>query len=152
MNLPDLVAAYRQGTASVIDALDEIGFDRLDVRPPTGWTARMVVHHLADAETVGAFRLRQLLAEDNPALQGYDEVGYAERLAYHRPIDVSVATFIALRASNLELLDGLDETDLQRSGIHTERGAYSVADWLRIYTGHAVDHAGQMRRAAAGDD
>lgn len=152
MNLPDLVAAYRRGTERVIDALDEIGFERLDVRPPTGWTPRMVVHHLADAETVGAFRLRQLLATDQPFLQGYDEVVYAERLAYHRPIDVSVATFIALRASNLELLDGLDEADLGRSGVHEERGTYTVADWLRIYTDHVVDHAGQMLRAAAGDD
>ena len=45
----------------------------------------MVVHHLADSETNSYLRLRKLLAEDGPTLQGYDEAHWAEVLHYDRP-------------------------------------------------------------------
>ena len=42
-------------------------------RQDEGWSPRMVVHHLADSESNSYLRLRKLLAEDRPIVQGYDE-------------------------------------------------------------------------------
>ena len=121
----------------------------LDRRPSPGdWTAREVVHHLADAETRSAVRLRQLLAEDDPVIQGYDEELYAKKLAYDRPLTLSLALVKAVRAATAELLDTLDDEDFARSGTHTESGPYSVDTWLELYAAHGHDHAEQITAAA----
>jgi hypothetical protein len=146
-----LIARYKEGAAAVAAALDGLAEADLDRRPsPDEWTAREVVHHLADAEARSAVRLRQLLAEDAPVIQGYDEGMYALVLRYDRPIDASAALIQAVRASTAELLDLLTDADFARSGMHTESGAYSVDTWLELYAAHAHDHADQLRRAATG--
>jgi hypothetical protein len=125
--------------------------DDLDRRPAPGeWSAREVIHHLADAEARSAVRLRQLLAEDAPVIQGYDEELYARTLHYDRPVAASLALLQAVRASTAELLARLTDADFARTGTHTESGPYSVDTWLGLYAAHAHDHADKLRRAASG--
>ena len=57
--------------------------------------------------------------------------------------------FQAARAATAPILHRLDEEQWRRAGTHSESGAYTVEDWLRIYGGHAHDHADQIRRARA---
>jgi hypothetical protein len=144
-----LIATYKEGPDIIAKAVEGLTDAELDRRPgPADWTAREVVHHLADAETRAAVRLRQLLAEDAPTIQGYDEELYARTLHYDRPIDASLAVVRAVRTATGELLDRLGPDDFSRSGTHTESGPYSVDTWLELYAAHAHDHADQLRRAA----
>jgi hypothetical protein len=55
-----------------------------------------------------------------------------------------------VREASLELLTGLTPDEWSRTGTHSESGRYSVDDWLRIYSGHPHDHAGQIRTARGG--
>jgi hypothetical protein len=147
----ELISRYRAGVGEVERALEGVDAAELDsVGADGGWTPRMVVHHLADSETNSYVRVRKLLAEDAPAIQGYDEATFAERLRYDRPIEASLAVFRAVRAATAELLDRLGPDDWDRAGTHSESGAYSMDDWLRIYASHGHDHADQIRRARAG--
>jgi hypothetical protein len=149
MDRQTLIQQYRDGAAEVRKALAEIGPDGLDRRPAPGeWTAREVVHHLADSELTSAVRLRRLLAEDEPVIHAYDEKAFAQRLHYHRPIESSLDAMDAARRSSLELLEAVPEEDWGRSGTHTESGPYSVQTWLETYASHPYDHARQMRAAA----
>jgi hypothetical protein len=146
----DLLAKYKDGAAAVEKAVAGLGDADLDRRPAPGeWTAREVVHHLADAETRSAVRLRQLLAEDSPTIEGYDEELYARTLRYdRRSLEVSLAVVRAVRDSSAELLDLLDDADFARAGTHTESGKYSVDTWLELYAAHCHDHAAQIASAA----
>lgn len=145
-----LLAKYKTGPDVVADAVAGLSDAELDRRPAPGeWSAREVVHHLADAETRSAVRLCQLLAEDHPVIQGYDEERYAEVLHYDaRSVAVSLAVISAARASTAELLDLASEADFARTGTHTESGPYSVDTWLELYAAHCHDHAEQILRAA----
>jgi predicted NBD/HSP70 family sugar kinase len=144
-----LIETYKQGPAAVEAAVAGFSDADLDRRPSPGdWSAREVVHHLADAETRSAIRLRQLLAEDDAVIHGYDEVQYARVLHSDRPIGSSLALLRAVRSATAELLDRLTDADFARTGIHTESGAYGVEDWLRIYVDHCEDHARQIVDAA----
>ena len=70
------------------------GRDRRRARCEAGagkWTAREIVHHLADSEMTSAVRMRNVIATDNVAIQGYDQEVFARRLYYDRPIAASLA-------------------------------------------------------------
>ena len=147
-----LLDRFRTGFDDVVDALDAITPDELDRRPPgSDWSAREIVHHLADSEATAYVRLRRLIAEENPVVDSYDEAQFARRLHYDRPIEPSLAVLEAVRVASLQLLEALTPEEWQRAGTHSESGAYSVGDWLRIYAGHSHDHADQIRRARRGE-
>jgi DinB superfamily len=143
----ELLAQYRDGYRLVSEAVAGLGDAELD-RPATdGWTARQVVHHLADSEMASAIRLRRLIAEDSPLIVGYDEEVFARALFYDRPIAASLNALRAARETSAEIVDRLSEAQWQRSGTHSESGPYSVETWLDIYASHGQDHAAQIRRA-----
>ena len=147
-----LLDRYASGADDVIDAVDGAGDAELDRMPPSGWSARMVVHHLADSESMAYIRLRRLIAEDEPVIQGYDEPEWARRLHYDRAIEPSLAVLRAVRASSLQLLRSLSHTEWERTGTHSESGGYSVDRWLHIYAEHSHEHADQIRRARRGEE
>ena len=143
---------YATGADDVVDALAGISDDELDRRPPSGdWSPRMIAHHLADSESMAYIRLRRLIAEDDPVIQGYDEPEWARRLHYERPIEPSIAVLHAVRAASLQLLRSLTPDEWERTGTHSESGAYSVDAWLTIYAEHSHEHADQIRRARRGE-
>ena len=145
-----LIALYRDGYAAVAEALLRITPEELDARPaPNRWTAREIVHHLADSETTSAIRVRRLLAEDHPQIHGYDQEEFARRLHYERPHEASLELFRYARMATAELLDRLQPADWLREGTHSESGRYTMETWLRIYAEHAHKHARQIREARA---
>ena len=145
-----LIRQYRDGFEAVEAALAGATDAELDARTAPGkWSAREIVHHLADSEMTSAIRLRKLIAEDRPVIHGYDQDEFARRLYYDRPIDASLEAFRWARASTVELLDRLTPEQWAREGTHTESGHYSVTRWLEIYAEHAHNHADQIRRARA---
>jgi hypothetical protein len=145
-----LIAQYQDGYAAVAEALLKITPEELDARTGPGrWSAREIVHHLADSEMTSAIRLRRLLAEDRPTIQGYDQDDFARRLHYDRPHEASLELFKYARLATAELLERLEPADWLREGTHSESGAYSVETWLKIYAEHAHRHARQIRQARA---
>ena len=146
-----LIHQYRDGYRAVAVALANLTDAELDKRPADdAWTAREVVHHLADSETTSYLRLRKLLAEDEPVIEAYDEAHYARVLHYDRPIEASLQVVRAVRQSSADLLDALEPHEWERAGVHSGSGRYNVETWLRIYAVHAHDHADQIRRAREG--
>ena len=143
-----LVTKYKEGYAEVARALEGASDAELDRRPAPGkWTAREIVHHLADSEMTSAIRLRRLLAEDSPVIVGYDQEEFARRLHYDRPIAASLDAFKAARATTGEILDRMTEEEWAREGTHSESGRYTLLQWLRIYADHAHNHAVQILAA-----
>jgi hypothetical protein len=144
-----LVDAYKDGYRVVSEALAGATDDELDTAPGEGkWTARQIVHHLADSEMTSAIRLRLLIASPAPAIVGYDQEEFARKLYYtDRPIEASLDAFNAARRTTAEILDRLTEAEWLREGTHTEHGRYTVLKWLEIYAGHAHAHADQILAA-----
>ena len=150
MDRHTLVQKYKDGYRVVADAVAGATDQELDARPAPGkWTAREIVHHLADSEMTSAIRLRRLLAEDRPLIQGYDQEEFARRLHYDRPIAASMAAFQMARETTAEILDRMSEVEWRREGTHSESGRYTVERWLEIYADHAHKHAEQIARARA---
>jgi hypothetical protein len=149
--LADLLERFRRGAELVAVATTGAAGPVLDFRPGEGkWGVRTIVCHLADTELVLAMRLRHILAEDNPVLQGFDQNLWAENLDYsRRKLSSALESFRRLRAENFELLKDLPETAFTRAGRHTENGAVTVLDLLKYYAEHAEKHVQQIQAARA---
>jgi hypothetical protein len=143
-----LIAQYKDGYRAVAEALLKITPEELDATPAPGkWSSRQIVHHLGDSEMTAAVRFRLLVAEDRPAITGYDQDRFASRLHYERPHEASLELFRAARASTAELMACLTEADWLREGTHSDLGRFGLDTWLRIYAPHAHRHAEQIRLA-----
>jgi hypothetical protein len=114
---------------------------------PGKWSALQVVEHLADQETVNAFRLRSIVAEERPVLRGYDQDRWASRLGYgEAPLGEVLDLLAALRARNLRLYAALGETELDRVGLHDERGEESARRLRALTAAHDLLHRRQLAR------
>jgi len=115
------------------------------IAAPGKWSIRQIVAHLADSELVGAHRMRQVVAEDNPTLVAFDQDAWTRNLDYaRRKPKQSLETFRRVRAENYDLLKDLPESAFERTGNHTENGPMSLRRLLDGYAGHAESHARQM--------
>lgn len=143
-----LIERYRAGYDEVFQALEGFPPDSLTAHPiPGKWSAAEIVHHLGDSETQSAIRLRKLLVEPHPVIQGYDQDLWAAKLRYQqRPLGPSLAAFRAARESTAQLLELMTEEEWRHLGWHSESGSYHAERWLEIYAEHAHGHAGQIRR------
>ena len=151
------IAQYADGYAEVMRALEGFPAELQTEHPiPGKWSAREILHHLADSESTAALRLRKLLAEDHPVIYGYDQELFATRLHYNdRDHAPALEAFRAARATTTQLLQSMTDADWAKTGFHTESGPYAATKWLAIYSAHAHDHAAQIVRlrealAAAG--
>jgi hypothetical protein len=144
-----LIGLYAKGYDEVMDALDGITDADWDKREAAGeWSVREIVHHLGDSEMNAASRIRKLVADESPVIQGYDQEGWTRKLYIaDRPLDASVIAFKAARDATLPLLQLMTEEDWAKSGLHTEAGTITSLTWLTMYGPHAHDHADQIRRA-----
>ena len=117
------------------------------VEQPGKWSIVEILQHMADSELVWGYRLRKVLAEDRPDLTGFDQDLWADRLDYAGATrEGALAVFRTLRAENLRLLASASEKDLDRVGIHAERGAESVRHMMKLYAGHDLLHRNQIER------
>jgi hypothetical protein len=114
---------------------------------PGKWSAADVVQHLADSELVLGFRMRMILTEDRPTIQGYDQDKWATTLRYPDvPPAEARAQLRALRTANLRVLDRLGPTEMERVGRHSERGPESLGHLIKLMGAHDLVHRRQIDR------
>jgi DinB superfamily len=142
----ELIARYADGPRRLQEALATVPPEAMQWRPaPSEWSAHEVIVHCADSETQAASRIRVVVSEKDPVIQGYAQELWAREFDYHaHPLDLALATVIAVRANTAALLRRLPDAAWSRVGRHTESGRYAAEDWLTIYAGHLEDHARQI--------
>ena len=144
----DLIARYAAGPDLLVAALAEVPEEALQWRPGPGkWSVHEVIVHCADSETNAHGRIRTLVAEKDPVIQGYDQDAWARKFDYHaRSLGAALVTIEAVRANTVPILESLSDEEWAKMGTHTESGPYGAEDWLRSYGTHLEVHAAQIRR------
>lgn len=153
-DLEAFASQYQDATRAFLDTVHELSETDLDVSSSGEWTARQIIHHVADSEAQSYARLRRLIAEPGTQIQGYDEGGWGENLTLgykELPVGPSLDVFRAVRASSLELVKRLTNSQLDNAGIHTESGEYTIKNWLETYIKHPLEHAEQIKSGLAGN-
>ena len=114
---------------------------------PGKWSVQQVLAHLADSELIVGWRIRLIMASDAPPITGVDQDQWASSLRYENIApELALDTFAALRRWNLQVIEPATEQELQRYGVHSERGRESLAHIIRLYAGHDILHQRQISR------
>jgi len=115
-----------------------------------GWTARQVVHHLADSHLNCYVRFRLALTEDAPTIKPYNEKAWAELAdARSGPLDMSMMLLEGIHARWVALMRSMNEGDFQRTYVHPERGQMSLERTVRLYAWHGRHHLAHLGLVAA---
>ena len=111
------------------------------------WSTAQIVSHLADSEIVFAYRLRMILGQPGTPIQAYDQDKWTAALHAHTSdAHASLALMRAVRQSTVALLRGLSDEELDRYGMHAERGKESVRHLIKLYAGHDRNHLVQIEQ------
>ena len=126
------------------------GLDDSTLRRPEApgkWAVIEVIQHLADSDLVFSYRLKMMLTEDRPPLQGYDQDRWASELHYRDvPLELAVEQLRTMRTANLYVLGRLSPPQLERVGLHSERGPESAGFLLQLMGAHDLVHRRQIDR------
>ena len=148
---PDQVAAWTDDLEALpgdlrrtVSALTDAQLDT--PYRPGGWTARQVVHHLADSHMHSFLRFKRALTEDRPAIHAYDPGGWAmlpdSRQAVADPLDL----LAALHRRWVGLLRSLGWEQLQREYVHVRSGPATLAVTTGLYAWHGRHHLAHIER------
>jgi DinB superfamily len=145
---PGVVAEMLRAAATTIRAeMAALPADGLAWHPAPGeWCVKDVLGHLIESERRGfAGRIRIILAEDRPALSGWDQdaVARARNDCAREWADV-FDEFARLREESVHLVAGLHPADLARGGEHPKVGFLTVGDLLHEWVHHDRNHIRQM--------
>jgi hypothetical protein len=133
---PDRIAALIAGHSAAA----------LQRRPSADrWSIAEIVHHLSDSEIVLAYRVRMILSVPGTPLPAYDQDSWSRaQHAGATDAHASLALFAALRTALLALLARLNDEELDRYGLHAERGRESIRHLTRLHAGHDRNHLAQI--------
>jgi hypothetical protein len=142
------IERYETAPALVIAALEGLDEAHMQHILTEGeWNIHEIVIHLADSETMGYWRIRKTLAEEDSILPIYDEAAWAQKLSYPtQERTLALALFSSLRASTAALLRSLPAESWDLTSIHPENGKITVYNLFNTYLEHGEIHLQQIER------
>ena len=115
---------------------------------PGKWSVRQLLHHLADAESVMAERIRRVLSEGRQVLWVFDQDAWAKGLDYSSmPLELSREIYRATRAGTRYLAERHYEKDGHLEWVHSETGVRTLRDEFDKVAAHNEHHLRQIRMA-----
>jgi len=115
-----------------------------------GWTARQVIHHIADSHLNAYIRFKWALTEATPTIKPYDEKGWAQTPETALDPTMSVILLKALHVRWVSLLSNMTTADFDREFYHPDNKKHvRLAQSLATYAWHGEHHLGHLRIIAA---
>jgi hypothetical protein len=115
-----------------------------------GWTARQVIHHMADSHSNAYIRVKWTLTEQTPIIKAYDEKLWAETPEIQIDPVISIQLLKPLHAKFTALLRMVKPEDLTKSFMHPETKKLVPLDrMIALYAWHGEHHLGHLKIIAA---
>lgn len=110
-----------------------------------GWTARQVLHHLADSHMNAYIRFKWTLTEETPVIKAYDEGAWAETAETSTDPVLSIQLLKALHSKWVTLLKRITPAQRKRTFIHPETKKHvSLERMMATYAWHGDHHLAHL--------
>lgn len=109
---------------------------------PDGWTARQVIHHIADSHLNAYSRTRRAITEDTPEVYGYLEQKWAELSdAKSMKIQPSLMIIQGIHSRWADLLKDTSDEILEKRYFHNwYNETFNIKEVLALYAWHGQHH------------
>ena len=145
-----ILTRYSEGPRLLERSIAELDDEQLDAPPVRGgWTIRQIVHHVVDGDDIWKVGIKAALGNEAGefALDWYrtlPQESWADRWAYaHRPLEVSVELFRAIRRHIVELVGQVPEAWSRTIGVRKPDGTVetvSVGFKIEMQADHVEHH------------
>jgi len=115
-----------------------------------GWTARQVIHHVADSHLNAYVRTKWILTEETPLIKAYNEKAWAETPEVKLDPGISIDLLKALHTKWVSLLKRINPADYSKALVHPDTKKEMRLDRLiAMYSWHGEHHLGHLKIVAA---
>jgi hypothetical protein len=160
MDAPDdrqaAISRYREGPTLLERTVIGLHSDELDIAPPGGgWTIRQIVHHIVDGDDIWKLCIKMAIGNEQAEFDlgwywALTQRTWADRWAYnHRPIDVSLSLFRAIREHVLQLVESLPDAWSHAVVVRTKDGQVErvpIGYVIQMQADHVLHHVECIRR------
>jgi hypothetical protein len=141
--------AYEQGVNRIRKSIEGLTESELKERPiPKKWSIWEIIFHLADAEILGASRVRQAFTQSNKPLAYYNPDIWATQMDYQNAstesFEQQLQLLELLRITSLRIFKMAKEEDWNKTVSHPERGEVTLKNILQLYADHTERHLAQI--------
>ena len=152
----DFTPQKRRGCIAQLDALPHDVKQALTSLPPGGldtpyrdggWTARQVVHHLADSHLNAYTRIKLALTEDTPSVKTYEEQLWAELPDSKLDPSVSVEILHGVHTRLTSILESMTADQFNRAAKHPQWGEMTIDFFIQLYAWHCRHHVAHIKLA-----
>ncbi len=117
---------------------------------PGKWSARRLLHHLADAETILYDRVRRVISEPRGVIWAFDQDAWCAKLDYDaRPLSLSRDIYASVRNGVIHEARAHYAAGGHLEFIHSETGLRTLKDEFDKIAAHNAHHLGQILTALA---
>jgi hypothetical protein len=146
----DAITTLAELPEELRNAVDGLSFAQLGTPyREGGWTARQVVHHVADSHMNALIRVKLSLTEDWPTVNPYDEAAWAKLHDMAAPVEWSLELVESLHARWVMLLQSLNEEQWKRGYNHPQNGPMTVELATVLYAWHSRHHVAHITHLRA---
>jgi hypothetical protein len=140
----DSISTFPDVLASLISTFSD---EELDTPyRPEGWTARQVIHHLADSHCHALMRFKWSLTEDKPTIKPYLEAQNALLVDYLLPVQPSLDILKGIHEKWATIMQHMESEDWVKGYYHPETGRFFRLDQVAaMYDWHCRHHLEHIR-------
>ncbi len=141
--------AAEKGPTTIAAAVSGLSDKTLRYKPAANkWSILEILAHLADVEIIYGYRMRQIIADKNPAIAPIDQDAWADNLGYMETSAPELVAQIALlRRANLRVLRRLKPADFEKSALHPEMDhPFTLGELFERMVNHDPNHLEQIER------
>lgn len=114
-----------------------------------GWTARQVIHHVADSHMNAYIRIKWTLTEQTPIIKAYNEKEWADTPETKLDPVISIELLKALHVKWTALLRRIEPEDFRKEFIHPDTKKHVRIDrMVAMYAWHGEHHLAHLRIVA----
>jgi hypothetical protein len=147
-----LIDEYEFGGGKLRKAIGGLSEKDLRWTPPPDaaiglWSIQQIIIHLMDSDLISAYRMKLIIAEDNPVMLGYDQSRFAANLFYaEQDTENAMKIFDLNRRQFARVLRSLSDSAYARTGRHNERGLLTLEQYLQGTINHLDSHIEFIRK------
>jgi hypothetical protein len=113
---------------------------------PNGWTARQVIHHLADSHMNALIRFKLTLTEEHPTIKPYLEARWAELPDVKLDPQISIDLLKGVHVKLISLMKKMTEQDFEKVYFHPEsQKEFRLSTATALYAWHGKHHLAHLR-------